>query len=72
MYADMGGNVLVHVAIPALGMVATHWAVVSWAKSQVVRETIYDAKYIYRCETSGSDPYQGGQICVCLFDDNVT
>ena len=49
VYADMGGNVLVHIAIPALGMVATHWAVVSWSKDQVARESYFDAKYVYRC-----------------------
>ena len=49
VYADMGGNVLVHIAIPALGMVATHWAVISWSKDQVARESFFDAKYVYRC-----------------------
>ena len=39
---------LVHIAVPALGMVATHWAVVCWSKSQILRETFYDLKYIYR------------------------
>ena len=39
---------MVHVAIPALGMVAMHWAVVSWSKQQVQRESLFDAKYIYR------------------------
>lgn len=49
VYANMSGNVMVHVAVPALGMVATHWAVVSWSKIQVQRESVYDLKYIYRC-----------------------
>ena len=44
----MEGNVLVHVAVPALGIIAAHWAVVSWAPSQVTRDSVYDAKYIYR------------------------
>ena len=48
VYANMEGNVLVHVAIPALGMVATHWAVVCWSKLQTTRESVYDLKYIYR------------------------
>ncbi len=44
----MGGNVLIHAAVPALGMVATHWAVVCWSRQQVKRESFYDVKYIYR------------------------
>jgi hypothetical protein len=48
VYADMEGNVLIHAAVPALGMVATHWAVVCWSKQQVKRESFYDVKYIYR------------------------
>jgi len=48
VYADMGGNVLIHTAVPALGMVATHWAVVCWSRQQVKRESFYDVKYIYR------------------------
>ncbi len=52
VYANMGGNVLVHVAVPTLGMIAAHWAVVSWAPSQVTRDSVYDAKYIYRCATN--------------------
>ena len=49
VYANMGGNVLVHVSAPALGLAAAQWAVVSWGESQVMRESISDAKYIYRC-----------------------
>lgn len=49
VYANMGGNVLVHVSAPALGLAAAQWAVVSWGESQVMRESITDAKYIYRC-----------------------
>ena len=48
VYANMEGNVLIHAAIPALGMVATHWAVVGWSKQQMKRESLYDLKYIYR------------------------
>ena len=48
VYANMGGNVLVHVSAPALGLAAAQWAVVSWGESQVMRESITDAKYIYR------------------------
>lgn len=50
VYADMGGNVMVHIAIPALGMLAMHWAVVSWSRLQMKREGIFDYKYIYRCD----------------------
>ena len=39
---------LVHVSAPALGLAAAQWAVVSWGESQVMRESITDAKYIYR------------------------
>jgi hypothetical protein len=49
VYANMEGNVLVHVSAPALGLSAGHWAVASWGQSQLTRESVYDAKYIYRC-----------------------
>lgn len=49
VYADMRGNVLVHCKVPSLGLNAVQWAVVSWAASQKQRETVYDAKYFYRC-----------------------
>lgn len=49
VYANMAGNVLVHVSAPSLGLAAAQWAVVSWGESQVMRESITDAKYIYRC-----------------------
>ena len=49
VYADMRGNVLVHVKVPALGLNATQWAVISWAQSQKERETVSDRKYIFRC-----------------------
>ena len=49
VYANMEGNVLVHVSAPALGLSSAHWAVVSWGQSQLTRESVYDAKYIYRC-----------------------
>lgn len=50
VYANMEGNVLVHISAPALGLSAAHWAVVSWAQSQLTRESVYEAKYIYRCD----------------------
>ena len=49
VYADMRGNVLVHVKVAALGLNATQWAVISWAQSQKERETVADRKYIFRC-----------------------
>ena len=49
VYANMEGNVLVHISAPALGLSSMHWAVVSWGQSQLTRESVYDAKYIYRC-----------------------
>lgn len=52
VYANMEGNVLVHVSAPALGLSSAHWAVVSWGQSQLTRESVYDAKYIYRCADS--------------------
>ena len=45
----MEGNVLVHIAVPQLGMVGRQWAVVCWSEEQVSRENVFDAKYIYRC-----------------------
>ena len=48
VYADMRGNVLVHAKVPALGLHAIQWAVISWATAQKQRETVYDAKYFYR------------------------
>ena len=54
VYANMGGNVLVHVSAPALGLAAAQWAVVSWGESQVMRESITDAKYIYRSPHSST------------------
>ena len=49
VYGDLRGNVLVHVKVPALGLNAVQWAVISWAQSQVQRETVADRKYIFRC-----------------------
>ena len=54
VYANMEGNVLVHISAPALGLSSMHWAVVSWGQSQLTRESVYDAKYIYRCVRSSS------------------
>ena len=48
MYADLRGNVLVHVKVLALGLNAVQWAVISWAQSQVQRDTLADRKYIFR------------------------
>ena len=48
---------LVHVSAPSLGLAAAQWAVVSWGESQVMRESISDAKYIYRWEFLGPLPF---------------
>ena len=49
VYANMAGNVLVHITAPALGLSSAQWSVVSWGQSQLARESVYDHKYIYRC-----------------------
>jgi hypothetical protein len=49
IYADLSGNVLMHVTVPELGLHSTQWAVISWARSQTSRRYVTDAKYIYRC-----------------------
>jgi hypothetical protein len=54
VYANMEGNVLVHLTAPVLGLSSAQWAVVSWGQSQLTRESLYDAKYIYRCACSSS------------------
>ncbi|KAK9867090.1 hypothetical protein WJX84_006946 [Apatococcus fuscideae] len=48
VYVNMDGNLLIHMVVPKLGLSAVEWAVVSWASSQVSRETLGDRKYIYR------------------------
>ncbi|KAK9815754.1 hypothetical protein WJX72_009012 [[Myrmecia] bisecta] len=48
VYAHMAGNLLMHVEVPALGLTASHWSVISWAGGQIARNSISDAKYIYR------------------------
>lgn len=48
VYANMAGNVLVHITAPALGLSSAQWSVVSWGQSQLARESVYDHKYIYR------------------------
>ena len=48
VYANMTGNVLVHITAPALGLSSAQWSVVSWGQSQLARESVYDRKYIYR------------------------
>ena len=53
VYANMAGNVLVHITAPALGLSSAQWSVVSWGQSQLARESVYDHKYIYRW---GSEP----------------
>ena len=49
VYADLSGNVLMHVTVPELGLRSSHWSVISWASSQVHSQDFADAKYIYRC-----------------------
>lgn len=48
VYADLSNNLLVHVMVPALGLRSKQWTVISWARSQTARETLLDAKYVYR------------------------
>ena len=66
VYANMAGNVLVHVSAPSLGLAAAQWAVVSWGESQVMRESITDAKYIYRCAPVHTLHMKAGHCCRCL------
>ena len=69
VYADMRGNVLVHSKVPSLGLHAVQWAVVSWAASQKQRETVYDAKYLYRQATIRCLYWwQWGMIAVIVVD----
>ena len=48
VYADLSNNLLVHVMVPALGLRSKEWTVVSWARSQTAKESLLDAKYVYR------------------------
>ncbi|KAL0018632.1 hypothetical protein WJX77_009530 [Trebouxia sp. C0004] len=48
VYADLSNNLLVHVIVPALGLRSKQWTVISWARSQTARESLLDAKYVYR------------------------
>lgn len=48
MYADLGGNVLLHASVPALGLRAAQWAVVSWGHSQANLSEFADARFTYR------------------------
>lgn len=50
VYADMSNNLLVYVHVPALGLRSKQWTVISWARSQTARESLLDAKYVYRSE----------------------
>ncbi len=40
---------LLHINVPAIGLVATQWAVINWSKAQFAREGITDSTYMYRC-----------------------
>ena len=57
MYADLSGNVLLHASVPALGLRASQWAVISWARP-VDAGSFSDSKYSYKCGC-GSMPSQG-------------
>jgi hypothetical protein len=48
----MESNVLLFLTVPALGLVATQWAVINWSKVQFAREGITDQNYTYRCSFS--------------------
>ena len=48
VYADLSNNLLLHVMVPALGLRSKEWTVVSWARSQTAKESLLDAKYVYR------------------------
>lgn len=45
----MESNVLLFITVPAVGLVATQWAVINWSQAQFAREGITDNKYTYRC-----------------------
>lgn len=32
VYADLSGNVLLHASVPALGLHASQWAIISWGR----------------------------------------
>ena len=52
VYADLSGNVLLHSSIPALGLRASQWAVISWARPADAT-SFADSKFSYKCVSTG-------------------
>ena len=49
LYADLSGNVLLHASVPALGLRAEQWAIVSWGHAHAQLPDFADARFTYRC-----------------------
>lgn len=46
VYADVSGNVLLHASVPALGLHASQWAIISWGR-RTEDNVLVD--YSYKC-----------------------
>jgi hypothetical protein len=49
LYADLSGNVLLHASVPALGLRAEQWAIVSWGHTHAQLPDFADSRFTYRC-----------------------
>ena len=48
LYADLSGNVLLHASVPALGLRAEQWAIVSWGHTHAQLPDFADSRLTYR------------------------
>lgn len=48
VYADLSGNVLLHAAVPALGLRAVQWAIISWGHTHAQLPEFADSRFTYR------------------------
>ena len=74
VYADLSGNVLLHSSIPALGLRASQWAVISWARPADAA-SFADSKFAYKCVTLLLDealkPANSRTVCLAQLDVDV-
>lgn len=48
VYADLSGNVLLHASVPALGLHAVQWAIISWGHTHAQLPDFADSRFTYR------------------------
>lgn len=48
VYADLSGNVLLHASVPAVGLRAAQWAIISWGRTHAQLPDLPDSRFTYR------------------------